>query len=221
MQIVTSDPSEILGRVSHLEDGDSSRDIYDGWSADYDSDLLEGFGYVSPAIAAEVLNELVGDRKSDIIDYGCGTGLVGQALAKRGFSSIDGIDISEGMLSEARAKQVYRNLMSGDLTTRLSLEDKTYDAGTCIGSMGAGHVGAQHIPELLRPLRPGAPFVIILNDMHYDSDGFDQAFQQLEGDGVWRIHRLERINYMAEMDRPGWLLVTEKAQPSGAVGPVA
>lgn len=203
---------EILGRVSHLEDGDSSRDIYDDWSDNYDSHLLEEFGYISPEVAAQTLSDEIEASDVAIIDYGCGTGLVGQSLNQQGFLTIDGIDISAGMLEQARAKQVYRNLVCGDLTTRIELDDAIYDAATCIGSMGAGHVGTQHLPELLRPLKAEGLFIIILNGAYYISGGFEQAFRQLESDGSWRIRRLEEFNYMSQLERPGWLLVAEKQQ---------
>jgi SAM-dependent methyltransferase len=201
---------EILGRVSHLEDGDSSRDIYDDWSDNYDSHLLEEFGYISPEVAAQALSDEIEASDVAIIDYGCGTGLVGQSLNQQGFLTVDGIDISAGMLEQAREKQVYRNLVCGDLTTRVALDDATYDAATCIGSMGAGHVGAQHIPELLRPLKAEGLLVIIMNGAYYISGGFDLAFRQLDNNGLWHIRRLEEFNYMTQLDRPGWLLVAEK-----------
>lgn len=203
---------EILGRVSHLEDGDSSRDIYDDWCDNYDSHLIEEFGYISPEIAAQALSDEIETSDVAIIDYGCGTGLVGQALNQQGFVKIDGIDISAGMLEQAWAKQVYRNLVCGDLTTRIALDDAIYDAAACIGSMGAGHVAAQHLPELLRPLRVGGLFVIIMNGAYYVSGGFDRAFRELENDGLWRIRTLEEFNYMTQLERPGWLLVAEKKQ---------
>ncbi len=205
-------PDDILHRVSHLEDGDSSRDIYDDWSGTYDDHLIEEFGYVSPRIAAAALAGVVEDRAIDVMDYGCGTGLVGEALKQQGFTCIDGIDISEGMLAQAREKGIYRNLIRGDLTARIELEDGSYDAATCIGSMGAGHVGAEHVAELLRPLKPGGPIVVIMNSAYYLSGGFEGAFRQLESDGLWRIQRLEEFNYMTELERPGWLLVAENRQ---------
>ena len=115
------------------------------------------------------------------------------------------------MLAQARAKQVYRNLMCGDLTASIALDDSVYDAALCIGSMGAGHIGAQHVPELIRPLRQGGVFVIIMNGTYYESGGFEAAFRQLESDGLWHIERLEEFNYMTELERPGWLLVANRA----------
>lgn len=205
-----NDSDEILSRVSHLEDGDSSRDIYDDWSGNYDDHLIDEFGYISPEIAAQALSDEIDAPQVAIIDYGCGTGLVGQALNQQGFTTVDGIDISQGMLDEARKKQVYRSLICGDLTTTIALDDASYDAATCIGSMGAGHVGAQHVPELLRPLKAGGLFVVIMNGAYYESGGFEQVFRRMENDGLWRIQRLEQFNYMTELERPGWLLVAAK-----------
>jgi SAM-dependent methyltransferase len=203
-------PDDILHRVSHLEDGDSSRDIYDDWSEIYDAHLSGEFGYISPDMAARALAAATPARDIPVIDYGCGTGLVGEALREQGFACVDGIDVSTGMLDRARSKGGYRNLLCADLTARLELDEASYGGATCIGSMGAGHVGAAQVPELLRPLRSGAPFVIIMNGAYYSAGGFDAAFCGLESDGAWNILRLEEINYMTELDRPGWLLVAEK-----------
>ena len=200
---------ELLRQVSHLKSDDSSENIYDAWSADYDSDLIEEFGYISPRIAAETLASELSDRNIEIMDYGCGTGLVGVALKQAGFSNIDGVDISAGMLQKAAQKDVYRQLSQQDLTRHTSLADHAYDAAVCIGSMGAGHVGAHHVPELLRAIKPGGLFVIIINSAYYQSEGFDQAVNQFQNDGLWKIRSLKDFNYMDALDRPGMLLVTE------------
>ena len=205
-----NNPDDILHRVSNLEIGDSSRDIYDDWSETYDDHLVDEFGYLSPGIAADALAGAIGARDIEIVDYGCGTGLVGEALRQRGFSAVDGIDVSAGMLARARAKGVYRNLVCGDLTAAIGLADGSYDAATCIGSMGAGHVGAGHVPELLRPLKRSAPLVVIMNGAYYESGGFDTAFRRMQDDGIWEIDRLEPFNYMAALERPGWLLLARK-----------
>ena len=114
------------------------------------------------------------------------------------------------MLAQARSKQVYRQLTLGDLTTTTPLSDASYDAATCIGSMGAGHVGAQHVPELLRAIKPGGLFITIINSSYYQSEGFDVAVEQIQQDGLWDIRKLEAFNYMDALDRPGLLLVAER-----------
>ena len=207
---MAKDSSDILGRVSNLEQDDSSRDIYDDWSQDYDEHLLTEFGYISPAVAAAELAQRLHQRDLEIIDFGCGTGLAGAALHEQGFVNVDGADISNGMLEQARAKQVYRNLLCADLTVRIPLAEGAYAAGLCIGSLGAGHVGAQHVVEMLRPIRRGGQFVLTMNGTFYHSGGFEQTFQQMQDDGLWSIIKLEEFNYVTEMVRPGWLLVAVK-----------
>ena len=49
-----------------------------------------------------------------MLDLGCGTGLAGVEL-KPHSSRLEGIDISEKMLKEARAKNVYDKLTKGDI----------------------------------------------------------------------------------------------------------
>ncbi len=211
---MAKDSSDILKRVSTLEPGDSSRDIYDDWSADYDHHLLNEFGYISPGVAARELAWGLAQeqewRDLEIIDFGCGTGLAGEALAEQGFVTIDGADISTRMLEQARAKQVYRHLLCVDLTARIALDDETYAAGLCVGSLGAGHVGAHHVAEMLRPIRRGGLFVLTMNGTYYQSGEFEQVFRQMQDDGLWSIHKLEEFNYMTELERPGWLLVAVK-----------
>ena len=42
-----------------------------------------------------------------ILDFACGTGLIGKYLKEYGFSLIEGMDISPGMLEQAREKYAY------------------------------------------------------------------------------------------------------------------
>jgi predicted TPR repeat methyltransferase len=105
------DSAELLGRVSNLKQDDSSRDIYDDWSQDYDEHLKFEPGYIAPGVAAAELAQHLQQRDLEIIDFGCGTGLVGEALRELGFVHVDGADISTGMLDQASARQVYRNLL--------------------------------------------------------------------------------------------------------------
>ena len=45
-----------------------------------------------------------------VIDFGCGTGLVGESLRQKGLKDITGVDCSSSMLYEADKKQVYSDL---------------------------------------------------------------------------------------------------------------
>jgi len=46
----------------------------------------------------------------EVLDFGCGTGLVGQCLNQKGFRNVSGIDVSEKMLELAGQKNSYKQL---------------------------------------------------------------------------------------------------------------
>ena len=86
-----------------------SRDLYTAWSDSYDKEVHEN-GYVTPLRVAEALDRHVLDKNTTVLDYGCGTGLSGQALLNVGFQAVDGVDVTAAMVDLAREKGIYRNL---------------------------------------------------------------------------------------------------------------
>jgi predicted TPR repeat methyltransferase len=64
-----------------------------------------------------------------VIDLGCGTGLVGAALAGRP-EHLTGIDLSPGMLAEAGRRGLYHRLVEGELIAALAAEDP--DSADCV-----------------------------------------------------------------------------------------
>jgi predicted TPR repeat methyltransferase len=112
------DAADAASRVALLATGPDTaavRHIYDQWAATYDEeDVAALMGYPAPARVADRVAELVGPE-TDILDAGCGTGLLGAALAPYGFRSIDGLDLSPGMLRVARRRRVYHDLGPADL----------------------------------------------------------------------------------------------------------
>jgi SAM-dependent methyltransferase len=127
-------------------------DAYDEWASTYDSDMGE-VGYRHPAIALGLLTRHVPAGSAPLLDAGAGTGLVGELLGTVGYPAVDGLDASEGMLSVARQKGVYRELHQGFLGEPLPFEDDRYAAVVSTGVFTAGHVGAEGLPELFRVTR--------------------------------------------------------------------
>ncbi len=202
-----------LKRVSTMGYGDRSDGVYNQWAKDYEADLTE-YGYLSPGLVADALVDHVG-ATATVIDYACGTGLAAVELARRGFTTIDGADFSQGMLELAAAKSVdgrpvYRELLTIDLTADIPIEDGTYDALMCVGAMGGGHLAPEHLPELMRTIVSGGVAAFYMNGMAYEGDGFADRFAALETAGHWRIISQTRSNYMAELDRPGMLVLAAK-----------
>ncbi|MGB0385506.1 MAG: class I SAM-dependent DNA methyltransferase [Ardenticatenaceae bacterium] len=200
----------ILRRVSSLKAGDYSDEIYDEWAGDYDRDLIEEYGYIAPQIAAEAFAEYCPDSNVFIIDYGCGTGLAGEQLKRRGYTNIDGLDISNCMLQEANKNGVYKKLLAGDLTKTINLADGSYDAAICVGAFGNGHVEPEHLPEIIRTIKPEGLIVLYMNGRAYLEDGYAAHFARLEENGTWQIIKTESSNYMNALNRPGRLVVARR-----------
>lgn len=74
-------PPSVLDKLAAYEAAKlSTQPLYDEWSQCYEQDLVGNLGYTGHLIAANALAEFAPDTAASIIDIGCGTGLVGQAL---------------------------------------------------------------------------------------------------------------------------------------------
>ena len=87
-----------------------------------------------PEVVAEKLTQLTENpTHMNVLDVGCGEGMVGEALHARGFSAITGMDISPEMLKVAAARNIYDELHEVDLMTTLPAESGQFDILCCVG----------------------------------------------------------------------------------------
>jgi predicted TPR repeat methyltransferase len=94
------------------------RGLFDKFAPHFDRDLVNRLDYRTPeALAALISRHLAPAAKSlTILDLGCGTGLAGAALAPLARYLI-GLDLSPGMLAQAKQRKLYGELVEGDLVT--------------------------------------------------------------------------------------------------------
>lgn len=185
----------LLRKIYKLTGPDEARDVYNDWAATYDEDTTAGMGYVAPGLAAQRLVELV-DPEATVLDTGCGTGLVGAALAERARGlTVDGVDISPGMLEKAASLGVYRTLSTADLTKPLVAADSAYDAVICVGTLTGGHVGPEAFEEFARVVRPGGVVVATVNSLIWGSGGYPAYLEGMAGRGLVRIKETEERPY--------------------------
>ncbi|MBS4773568.1 MAG: tetratricopeptide repeat protein [Proteobacteria bacterium] len=83
--------------------------LFDHFADNYEL-VMQNLGYS----AALAVGRIIGDEPADIVDLGCGTGLLGAAL-KTPQNKITGVDISQKMLDKAAAKNVYDRLVKDDI----------------------------------------------------------------------------------------------------------
>ncbi|MFC2006251.1 class I SAM-dependent DNA methyltransferase [Chloroflexota bacterium] len=159
---------------------------YDQWAKDYDADLEDEFGWQGPKRAAEFFANFV-PKEARILDAGAGTGLVGELLAKMGYKDLVAMDLSDGMLEEARKKNVYREFHRMVMGETLNFTTDSFDAIISVGVLTVGHAPASSLDELVRITRPGGHVVFSLRPDVYENAGFKEKQAALESDGKWKL----------------------------------
>ncbi|CRK19465.1 hypothetical protein BN1723_011889 [Verticillium longisporum] len=156
-----------IGRSYGASSVDEMKAIYDDWATSYDKELAEAEqDYVAPAVAtSHVLKSLNIKRLGDhieILDAGCGTGLVGVELAKVGAKHIDGVDLSPV-----------------DLSQPLVRANASYDVVVCVGTMTEGHVSPAAIDEFVRVLKKGGYLVATILFSIWENGGYEKRVKEL------------------------------------------
>jgi predicted TPR repeat methyltransferase len=101
--------------------------VFDNFAGSFDSKLAK-LSYRAPALVAEMLAdaEPAASKRFDILDAGCGTGLCGPLIAPYARRLV-GVDLSERMMAQARARNTYDELVKGELTAFLRAAPGTFD----------------------------------------------------------------------------------------------
>lgn len=93
--------------------------LFDHYAEKFDSALTGKLQYKAPELVAALISRHAnGAHFGQVIDLGCGTGLMAVALAGMA-GEISGIDISAAMLAKAEERRLYRKLVKADLTDGL------------------------------------------------------------------------------------------------------
>lgn len=102
--------------------------LFDDYAEEFDDHLVNVLHYQAP----ELLRLAIGremeadDAAWDVIDLGCGTGLCGH-LFRDLAAHLIGVDLSDGMLEQARKRNIYDDLRQGDMKQALADKDNAYD----------------------------------------------------------------------------------------------
>jgi predicted TPR repeat methyltransferase len=138
--------------------------VFDSFAASFEAKLAR-LHYRAPSLVAEALaaSGMAPERKLDVLDVGCGTGLCGpliSAYARR----LVGVDLSAGMLQHAKDKGVYDELVPAELTAYLQQQRSAWDvivsADTLVYFGGLEAV----IAAAAQALRPGGCFIFTVEE---------------------------------------------------------
>lgn len=135
------------------------RQLYDTMADLYDQRVVAGLKYKLPREVGKQIQALYPDNKLNILDLGCGTGLLGACLGRiDGF--LIGVELSRKMIEQAGKHGVYDRFHNVDLLDALQETPAgLYDVITALDVfIHVGDLGAA-IADAFRVLRDGGHFI--------------------------------------------------------------
>ena len=158
---------------------------YDEWASGYDQQIwASGNPYIS--VAAGFAGRLITNFNARILDAGCGTGNMAQILRYMGYTRIDGLDPSAGMLRIAEKKQLYENLHQLYLGSIVDLPEASYDAVVAAGVLTHGHAPPESLDGILKLVRDDGVILFSLSKIAYEEMGFREKINALNDAGSWQ-----------------------------------
>ena len=152
---------------------------HDSWSQTYEEEVTSAH-YQAPELLVETALTLL--DSGEILDLGCGTGLVAEAVQRRNKQTrilIDGCDISEAMLELAEKKNIYRSLTCCDIFS-MPYDESSYDmliaAGMFVSNEDhrqSGAANAQALPGAIKLLKLGGFCVFSVSERVWETDSED------------------------------------------------
>jgi ubiquinone/menaquinone biosynthesis C-methylase UbiE len=157
---------------------------YDDLADSYD-ETLEAWQYQAPQDACDLLAPCLVDG-ARVLDVGCGTGLLAEALLQRGHYTVQGIDISERSLRLAARRAGYAGLLQHDLQKLpLPLQDNAFEAAACVGVLSYIEDAEALMRDLCRCVRPGGVITFTQRTDFWQERQFPDMIARLERDGLW------------------------------------
>ena len=196
----------LLARAYALRSDAESRALYRDWATTYDQTMVDGLQYRSPTVVVDLLRPHLANAQARVLDIGCGTGLAGRALAAHGFTEIEGLDLSPEMAQVAADSGAYRAFVMADLNATLPVPDATYEGAMCCGTFTTGHVSAACLNEILRILRPGAPFAFTVKRSEWNTLGFGAKITAFEAAGALRVGSIVPDRLYANSPEPDGMM---------------
>ena len=101
--------------------------LFDYYALSFDNHLVKKLEYKIPKIIAEIILRLnLNKPLGSVLDLGCGTGLMGVEI-KKYCNYLEGVDLSNLMLEQARTKNIYNKLTYSNIFDYLSKEKLNFD----------------------------------------------------------------------------------------------
>lgn len=203
---------------------------FDGFAASFDTTLAE-LEYRAPTFMGEALAEALGAPAKlwRVADAGCGTGLCAEHVGPYA-KKLSGVDLSVPMLKLAAARQVYDELMHGELVAYLQERPAAFDV--LISADTLCYFGdLQAFAQAARTSLDGSGWLVFTVESHADEPGAKDFSLQGHGRYSHRAGYLQQVLRDAGFAQPvlrevtlrkeatvpvqGWLVRAQLLAPTG------
>jgi predicted TPR repeat methyltransferase len=141
------------------------RHYFDDYADRFDQHLVQHLGYQTPQRLYDAVQPHIAGAagKLDVLDLGCGTGL-GGACFRSHARTLVGVDLSSRMITKSRQRDIYSELIEGDILLPLQRPGAAYDliiatdVFVYIGDLSA------LFPASAKSLRAGGLFAFSIED---------------------------------------------------------
>ncbi|XP_022249957.1 methyltransferase-like protein 27 isoform X3 [Limulus polyphemus] len=158
------------------------------WASKYDEEVSL-FNYNGPELMAREFAKLNVPKDVKVIDIAAGTGALGKELKALGYTCIDALDGSEGMLEAARKKNIYRNLFQFLLgcDKKSPITYGTYDIAVSCGGIGIGHIPYSAFHDILTMVKQGGLvcWATINPKEEQEKETYNSVITELKDSGKW------------------------------------
>lgn len=168
------------GKAPTTQPPEIAQSLFDDYAATFDKHLVGQLGYRAPKRFAEIIRKHRPDLAFDMLDLGCGTGLMGVYLGKP-HGALVGVDVSGAMIAEAIKHNIYDRFHQVNLLAALRESPSgSFDVITAADVfvyIGALDEAITHAKRLLRTnglfafsceaTRPGEPDLVLRPTQRY------------------------------------------------------
>lgn len=190
-----------------LKNNTNNNEIYNNWADSYDN-YVKSKKYTGPKELVDKLyniimsNKIENYKKINILDFGCGTGLIGEEIKRRMMIvSLDGIDISEHMIIKCLNKNCYNKIFNIDIS-KDSLKKEylnKYDYIISSGVFLEGHVDFSFISILLNYIKKSGLLLITIRKS-FITNNYEHFKEYILNNKRIYLKKIMRINYLENIE---------------------
>lgn len=182
--------------------------VYSDWAETYDTDIHKR-GYHTPARIAAALKPHLPKGDGTVLDFGCGTGISGDALRNMGIAPLHGTDITTEMLEAAASKNIYEKLWVGT-PGDVPCAPGDYVAIVAAGVVSLGAAPPETLDQLVDALARGGLIALSFNDPTLADGRYDAALNAHLQNGTLALLSRAHGPHLVDMDMGSDVIILKR-----------